>query len=159
MNKWNELKRLAQEIVTPAYTGDKELAKRVAERLKAEFDEVASPEFILELMSSYEQLGGEVDRLNAENKELCAELREKAMASSVDAIAYRGVVYRVRHERAGTEIGPAGLQRMFLLGYNRSASLLQAMLARGDLAPIDGKPHCGFVHGFYCASAQEASHV
>jgi DNA segregation ATPase FtsK/SpoIIIE-like protein len=105
------------------------------------------------------RLCAERDRLKDEVEQLQAELREKVLASAVDAIAYRGVVYRVQRERAGTEIGPAGLQRMFLIGYNRAASLLQAMLARGDLTPIDGKPHCGFVHGGDSASAQEASHV
>jgi len=95
--------------------------------------------------------------LIAENERLEAELRAKELAYAADAIAYRCVVYRVQRERAGTEIGPAGLQRMFLLGYNRSATLLQTMLERGDLAPIDGKPHCGWVHGGNDEDAEEAA--
>ena len=78
MSKWNELKRIAQEIVTPAYTGDKHHAERIAARAREEFSSLATPAAVLDLISDLERSVSQRNafmRLDTRNKEWISELQ------------------------------------------------------------------------------------
>lgn len=72
-------------------------------------------------------------------------LRADAEYERAHYIAYDAVVNCVRRECKGAEVGPARLQRMFLLAHMQAQILAQTMLDRGHLEPVEGKPGIGLV--------------
>ena len=62
-NSPSELQALAQQLLTPPYIGDRQAAERLKERYREAFRQAATPEAILELVASQQQLNAEVTAL------------------------------------------------------------------------------------------------
>ena len=103
----------------------------------AKYYAAANPPAILELLAERDALLAERDELKRDVEILEREVKEYAGF----LLLLNAVRYRLRREVGDEAFGAARLQRIFLLGYQNAAQLLQILTEKGDLVPAGQGGH------------------